>query len=116
MKIICLDEVKKEKVNLEGALNVERQLMIGKADGTPAYSLRVFTVKPNGHTPYHSHPFEHLNYFISGQGILISENGDEHPVKKGDFSLVLPDEIHRFKNNSENENFVFICAVKKEYE
>jgi quercetin dioxygenase-like cupin family protein len=68
-----------------------------EADGTPTFSFRVFTIEPGGHTPLHSHPFEHLNYVIDGNGVVVAE-GEEDVLKKGDFVLLLPDETHQSLN------------------
>ena len=116
MKTISLDRVAKSKMAMEGAKDVYKQLPISKADGTPSFSFRVFTIEPGGHTPYHTHEFEHLNYIIEGQGVLINESGKENPVKQGDFALVLPGEKHRYRNPSSDQSFIMICAVPKEYE
>jgi quercetin dioxygenase-like cupin family protein len=116
MKTISLDQVAKSKMTMEGAKDVYKQLPISKADGTPSFSFRVFTIEPGGHTPYHTHEFEHLNYIIEGQGVLIDETGKENPVKQGDFALVLPGEKHRYRNASADHPFIMICAVPKEYE
>jgi quercetin dioxygenase-like cupin family protein len=116
MKIINLKEVEKSKVTMEGALNAWKQMPISKKDETPNYSLRVFTVEPQGHTPFHSHNYEHLNYIISGQGAIIDENGNEKPISTGEFALVLPNEKHQYINKSTIEPFVMICGVPKEFE
>jgi quercetin dioxygenase-like cupin family protein len=116
MKIRSLDKVEKTKVNMEGAENVYKQLPISKDDGSPVFSFRVFTIEPGGHTPFHRHPFEHLNYIIEGSGAIVNESGQEQEVKKGDFALVLPDEKHQYKNKSISEPMIMICAVPKEYE
>lgn len=47
---------------------------------------------------------------------LVGENNQEHPVKKGDFAFLPPNEKHQFKNKSETEELVFICAVPNECE
>ncbi|HEX2974459.1 MAG TPA: cupin domain-containing protein [Bacteroidales bacterium] len=115
MKTISLNSVEKKQVAMEGASNAWKQLPLGSIDGTPVYSFRVFTIEPNGHTPYHSHPYEHMNYVIEGQGVIIDESGKEHPLKAGDFALVNPDEKHQYRNNS-GEVFKMICGVPKQYE
>jgi quercetin dioxygenase-like cupin family protein len=89
---------------------------ISKKDGSPHFSFRVFTIEPRGHTPYHTHPFEHLNFIIEGHGVLVTESGEERKVKAGDFALVLPDEKHQYKNKSETEPLIMICAVPSAYE
>lgn len=116
MKIANLEAAPKTEVTLEGAKNTFIQRPLTSSDGAPNFSFRVLTVAPGGHTPYHSHPFEHLNYIIEGKGAIVAESGEERPVSKGDFALVLPDEKHQYKNLSEKDNFVFICAVTKKFE
>ena len=116
MKTIKLKDIKKEKMMMEGAEKVLKQVPISKNDGTPSFCFRVFTIEPGGHTPYHTHNFEHLNYVISGEGALVDEKETSHPVAAGDFALVLPNEKHQFRNASANAPFMIICAVPNEYE
>ena len=116
MKIISIDRVDKKQVVMEGASGAWKQLPLGKIDGTPVYSLRVFTLDPGGNTPYHSHPFEHMNYVIEGSGVLIDGTGKEYPLNEGDFALVNPDEKHQYRNNSKSRIFRMICGVPKDYE
>ena len=115
MVVKSLKNVPKFKVEMPGAKNTFKQIPISSADGTPEYSLRVFTVEPGGNTPFHKHPYEHLNYIISGNGVLVGEEG-ETEIKAGDFALVMPNEMHSYKNTSGTEDLVLICAVKKEFE
>ncbi len=116
MQISSLDKVKKIKPDMEGAKNVFKQVPISRDDGSPTFSVRVFTIDPDGYTPFHRHPFEHLNYVIEGYGAVVMENGEEREIKKGDFILVLPNEKHQYKNKSASEPMLIICAVPKEYE
>ncbi len=116
MKITNLGAVEKVKMTMEGAKDTYKQIPVSKSDGTPTVSFRVFTIEPGGHTPYHSHAFEHINYVISGGGALVTESGEERPVSEGDFALVLPGEKHQYKNTSDGKSLVIICAVPKEYE
>jgi len=116
MKIVSLDKIDKIEVTMEGARDVWKQIPISGNDGSPVFSFRVFTIEGNGYTPYHTHPFEHLNYVIQGHGTLVAEGGEEREVKKGDFALVLPDEKHQYRNKSATEPLIMICAVPKEFE
>ncbi len=79
---------------------VTKQVPVGLADGTPTMSLRVFTLEPGGYTPYHSHPWEHINYILDGRGVMVDADGKELPIKAGDYALVLPDEMHQFRNTA----------------
>jgi quercetin dioxygenase-like cupin family protein len=116
MKITDLGKVEITKMDMPGADKVSKQIPISKNDGTPSMSLRVFTFEPGGHTPYHTHPFEHLNYIIEGSGVLVTESGEERPVKKGDFVLVLPNEKHQYRNISKDSPMIMICGAPREYE
>ena len=115
MKIKSLSDVERNEVHMEGAVGASKQLPLGRGDGTPVYSYRVFTVEPGGHTPYHQHPYEHMNYIIEGQGALVDETGKERPLKAGDFALVDPNEIHQYRNKGD-QPFKIICGVPKEFE
>ena len=101
---------------MEGANKAYKQVPISKADGSPTFSFRVFTLEPGGHTPFHEHNSEHVNYVIEGNGAIVNQNGEETEFKKGDFALVLPGEKHQYKNKSQNQQFVMICAVPTQYE
>jgi quercetin dioxygenase-like cupin family protein len=116
MKTISLEDVTKKKVQMDGAERVWKQLPLSAADGVPVHSWRVFTLEPGGHTPYHTHPYEHMNYIIEGEGVLVNKDGKEIPVKTGDFVLVDPDEKHNYVNKSADKTFVMICGVPKEFE
>jgi quercetin dioxygenase-like cupin family protein len=113
--ITSLEKVKKTIPNMEGAKGIYKQIPISGENGSPTFSFRVFTIEPDGHTPLHSHPFEHLNYVIDGTGTVIAEN-QEHELKKGDFVMILPGELHQYRNTSARKPLVIICAVPKEYE
>ena len=115
MKIVSLDQVKKDKVHMEGAEGAWKQVPLSRDDGAPVYSYRVFTVEPGGFTPYHQHPYEHMNYVIEGEGALVNEAGEETPLAAGDFALVNPDEKHQYRNKGDKA-FKMICGVPKEFE
>jgi len=115
MYVIGLDEVQKTVPAMEGAKAVHKQVPLSRKDGVPTFSFRVFTIAPGGHTPFHQHEFEHMNYVINGEGVLIAEDR-EHALKQGDFALILPGEKHQFRNSSDRQDLVIICAVPREYE
>jgi quercetin dioxygenase-like cupin family protein len=115
MKIVALTKVPQMKIEADGVRNVHKQLPVSSRDGVPNFSFRVFTIDAGGHTPYHAHSSEHLNYAIEGEAVMVDETGAEHPFKAGDFAFVAPNEKHQFKNKS-SMPFKFICAVPKKYE
>ncbi len=115
MIIRKLDTVPECPVDMEGVRGIAKQLVLGRADGVPNFSFRVFTIDPGGHSPHHSHDVEHLNYVISGRGALVDGDGNLNPIGAGDFAFVAPGDVHQFRNTGE-EPLVFICAVPREYE
>lgn len=115
MYVTRLDKVEKSVPEMEGAKGIYKQIPLSRKEGVPTFSFRVFTIEPEGHTPFHQHAFEHMNYVISGEGILVTDDG-ERELREGDFALVLPGEKHQYKNSSENQSLVIICAVPREYE
>ncbi|UCF32057.1 MAG: cupin domain-containing protein [bacterium] len=114
MKITRLENCEKKAVELEGASGAFRQVPIGRADGAPNFSIRVFTLEPGGHTPHHSHESEHLNYVLSGVGVAL-EGETARKIRQGDFILVQPREVHQYRNEGD-EPLVFMCMVPSRYE
>ena len=100
-------------VTMEGARDAMKRLVIGPADGAPAFALRVFTLAPGGFTPFHRHPFEHENVILEGRGVLRTEAGDV-PLAPGAMVLVRPDELHQFRNAGDAP-FSFVCLVPNAY-
>lgn len=80
-----------------------------KADGAPNYALRVIEVQPGGHTPRHTHPFEHENFVVEGQGrVLIAD--EWHEIGPGSVVFVPADVLHTYENTGETP-FRFLCGV-----
>jgi quercetin dioxygenase-like cupin family protein len=111
-----LADVEKTGVEMDGVKGITKQLVLGSQDGVPNFSIRVFTLEPGGHSPHHAHEVEHLNIILSGQGALMDEEGKANPLNVGDYAFVAPHDVHQFRNTSDTEPFVFVCAVPKEYE
>ena len=57
----------------------------------------------------------HMNYVIEGTGALVNKNGEEKPLKAGDFALVNPNDKHQYRNKGD-QPFKMICGVPKEFE
>jgi quercetin dioxygenase-like cupin family protein len=72
--------------------------------------MRYFSVEPGGNTPYHNHGFPHVVKVEKGKGIVIDNNGNEHPLESNQVIYIHDDEVHGFKNTG-NEPFDFICIV-----
>ena len=88
---------------------VVKREVITADDGAPHFSMRVFEVQPGSSSPSHSHSFEHEVFVLSGQGAVISGQG-EIPIAKDCVIFVAPNEHHCFVNKG-NELLRFICVI-----
>lgn len=95
----------------EEVKNVTKKVLIGSEQDAPNFIMRHFKIEEGGHSPNHSHDWEHEAYVLSGEGIIKDENG-EHYVKKGDFAYISPNEEHQFENPNEDP-FEFICVIPR---
>jgi quercetin dioxygenase-like cupin family protein len=109
MKKMQYKDVPADAVGEEGAAGLTIRWVIAKKDGAPNFSMRVFEVEPGGHSPFHSHPWEHEVFILEGKGTLVQANG-ELPISKGDVVFVAPGEQHQFLNSS-NDKMEFICVI-----
>lgn len=109
MVVRKVNEVKLEKMEMSGAKNVELQWLVDKTVGAQTFAMRRFIIKPNGHTPLHSHPWEHENYVLEGKGIV--RIGDkEFELTKDMVVFVPPDTLHQYKNTGEDD-FILLCMI-----
>ena len=88
---------------------VVKRVVIGADDGAPNFCMRVFEVEPGSSTPSHSHAWEHEVFILSGQGVVVSEEG-ETQIAKDSVVFVLPNEHHCFVNKG-NEVLRLICVI-----
>ncbi|MDH4223255.1 MAG: cupin domain-containing protein [candidate division Zixibacteria bacterium] len=109
MKITHYKKVKAEKIEEPEAKGVRMRWVIKKEDGAPNFALRVPEIKPGGHTPYHSHKWEHEVFVKKGRGKLLWE-GKTYPLKEGDVIFIPGGEKHQFLNNS-RAILEFICVI-----
>jgi len=100
-------------VDMEGAKDITKRVVLGPEDGTPSVAQRVFTVHPGGHTPHHTHPYEHLNVVLEGEGVLRTADGVVD-LAPGTMALILPDELHQFRNPGDTDLHI-VCVVPNEF-
>ena len=55
-----------------------RVLIDDEHDGAPVYKLRMIEIDPGGNSPDHSHPYEHENFVIKGQGQVMIGDVFQH--------------------------------------
>src|SRR5882757_1191151 len=97
MKVHHLEDVPSAPVDMPGSSGCQVRWLIGEREGAPNFAMRQFEVEPGGHTPKHSHPYEHEVFVLEGSGVVL-EGEAEHPLSAGDFVLVTPGEVHQFRN------------------
>jgi len=96
-------------MEMDGAQEVTMRLMVGRTDGAPNFSMRHFTVAPGGHTPRHSHDYEHEVYIVGGAA-RVEQDGEFADLGPGDVVFVRPNTTHQFVNTG-SEPFKFLCLV-----
>jgi len=105
------DDVAADPVEMAGAAGVKIRLLVQEADGARNFFMRQFTLDPGGHTPRHTHEWEHECYILAGEGVVMTPDG-EKPVSAGDCLFVGPDDVHQFRNTGGGE-LKFLCLVPK---
>jgi len=86
-----------------------RWIIDEQKDGAPVYSMRVIEVAPGGNTPNHTHPFEHENFVVEGEG-RVQINGEWHEVSVGDVVFVPPSAQHTYVNAGDTP-LKFLCGI-----
>jgi quercetin dioxygenase-like cupin family protein len=109
MKVQHYQRVPSQAVEMEGASGCTVRWLVGQSDGAPNFAMRQFEVAEGGHTPKHSHPYEHEVFVLEGSGVVL-EGDQEHPLNAGDVVFVKPDEVHQFRNTG-TQTLKFLCLV-----
>ena len=76
--------------------------------------MRVFEVAPGGHTPLHSHPYEHEIFVLDGRG-SVWRDGQTVPLQAGHVLFIPADEQHQFQNTAE-QPLKFICLIPAKFQ
>lgn len=111
MVIRNINETELKPVQMDGVQGATMSVMVGRNDGAPNFAMRQFAVAPGGHTPRHSHDYEHEVFIVSGRGTILL-GGKENPIRGGDVIYVPADELHQFKSAPDQpEPLRFLCLV-----
>ncbi|MCG8608088.1 cupin domain-containing protein [bacterium] len=109
MKVASYTDIEETEVTMEGTKDATMRMLISDKDGAENFAMRMFTVKPGGHTPYHHHNYEHEVFVLEGAGVLKGENA-EHPFTAGDTIFIKPNEKHQFRNAGDSD-MKFLCLI-----
>ena len=106
------EEAEFTRVEMEGAENVLISVLLGRDQKVPNFLMRRFRIEPGGHTPYHTHTWEHEIYCLSGSG-EIRQKENAWPLTPGTSALVRPGEEHNFVNTGEKPfEFFPVAGIK----
>lgn len=109
MKIAHYKDIPPDPAGEEGASRIAVRWLITEKDGAPNFSMRVIELEPGGHSPYHSHRWEHEVFILEGNGVLVHEE-KETAFASGDVIFIPPDEPHQLRNRSD-ARLEFICII-----
>jgi quercetin dioxygenase-like cupin family protein len=93
----------------EGASKLTVRWLITKEMGAKNFAMRLFEMEARGYSPFHSHPWEHEVFILEGEGLTVSEEGQEK-FRAGDVIFIPSNEKHQFKNNGK-KTVKFLCLV-----
>jgi quercetin dioxygenase-like cupin family protein len=100
MRITNYQDVPQSVVE-EGAEGVKIRWLISEKEGAPTFSMRHFEIAPGGHTPRHSHEWEHEVFILRGAGEVLRD-GEWIPLGEGDVVFIPPCENHQFRNQNDS--------------
>lgn len=108
MKVINYKDVPTETIE-EGARDVQIRWIITEEMGAKNFVMRHFEILPDGHTPLHTHDWEHEVFILNGDGIIVGNN-IEKPFGKGDAIFVHANELHQFRNSGDKP-LSLLCLI-----
>jgi len=100
MKHVHYTDVKLEEPTEQGVKDVKLRWLISKKDGAENFAMRLFEIKPGGHTPLHQHDWEHEVFILDGNGTAKNKSSEES-FKEGDIFFIPSLEWHQFVNTSQ---------------
>ena len=101
--------IKSDKVTESGAEKTEIRWLITKDDGAEHFAMRLFKMAPGGHSPLHSHKWEHEVFILEGQCKVVC--GDKTVEAEPGYTIFIPPEItHNFRNEG-SATLKFLCLV-----
>jgi len=124
-----IEEVEVKEIPYGGKMNEVKGIgirwlskVVREKDGQSEYGLRLFTAKPGGVIPIHSHFYVQTMYIVSGQfecWRFDPETGEqvEGVVCGPGDSIYIPSlEPHGMRNISEDEPGAFLCCICNVYD
>ncbi len=108
-KCVHHSKVKLETMQEEGAEGISVRWLIKKDDGAPNFAMRLFEIKPQGHSPLHNHDWEHEVYVLEGN-CEVTCDGEKSNATAGYVVFIPPNAKHQFANTGKG-TLKFLCLV-----
>jgi quercetin dioxygenase-like cupin family protein len=109
MKHVHYTEVPAEIPKEKDVKDTTIRWLIAKNDGAERFAMRLFEMRPGGHSPLHQHDWEHEVFIVKGSGAL-RDTSSSHPFEQGDVIFVKPMEWHQFVNTGKDV-LQFLCII-----
>ncbi len=94
------------------AMFTTMKVLVSSKEGWEDYVMRLVEIGVRGYTPKHSHPWEHINFILEGEGEIMID-GKINKVHRDAYAFIPPNALHQFRNTGDTI-FKFICIVPKE--
>ena len=108
MKIFPYSDVEAKDAE-GGSSKLKVRWLITKETGAENFAMRLFELEAGGHSPFHSHPWEHEVFILEGEGLVVSEE-KEVKFKAGDVIFLPSNEKHQLRNNGD-KSVKFLCLI-----
>jgi quercetin dioxygenase-like cupin family protein len=109
MKVIPYTAVAPVHFDNEIVRGVAGRILIGKNDGASNFCMRLFEIAPEGHTPRHTHAWEHEIFIHEGSGEIYCD-GRWSEVLPGHAAFIPANNEHQIKNTG-SAILKFVCLV-----
>ena len=104
------DDIEETRIHEQDVRGARLRVLIGPEDGSDNIVMRLIRVEPQGQTPFHSHPHEHVVKVESGEGVVVDKDGREIPIRAGQSLFIAGNEKHRFRNPGPGA-LEFLCVI-----
>jgi len=108
MKIFPYTDVEAKDAEC-GSRKLNVRWLITKETGAKNFAMRLFEMEAGGHSPLHSHSWEHEVFILDGEGLVVGGQ-EEKNFKAGDAIFIPSNEKHQLKNNSKKA-CKFLCLI-----
>lgn len=114
MRLVRPDPARTTPVSMDGVRGARMEVLLGREHGVPNFAMRHFVVEPGGHTPLHSHNYEHEAIILEGAADVECD-GAMHRASAGDVLYMPANAMHQFRNPG-TVALRFLCLVPTSFD